>query len=112
MELTEITILFIFIMLDYLSGVLVAISEKQLNSSIGRKGIFTKFGIIICVIICKLIDLLKINGISPIAPIVTLFFIFNESFSILENLTKLNVPIPEVITSTLKNFKNHKNGID
>lgn len=109
MKLSEISILLIFIGLDYLTGVCVAISKKQINSSIGRKGIFTKVGIIICIAVCKLIDMLQITGFSPILPIVTLFFTVNESFSILENLKKLNVPIPSVITSLLKDVQ-EKNG--
>lgn len=105
MELSSESILLIFILLDYLTGVLVAINEKQLNSSIGRKGIFSKVGILICVVICKLIDMLEIAGFTPLLPLVALFFILNESFSILENLSCLNVPIPKALLSTLKNFK-------
>ena len=105
MKLSEVSILFIFIILDYLTGVCVAIYEKQVNSAIGRKGISNKVGIIICVVVCKLIDTLQIAGFSPILPIVSLFFILNECFSILENLSRLNVPIPEILTSMLKNFQ-------
>lgn len=108
MSLSEVSVLLIFIMLDYLTGVCVAIYEKQVNSAIGRKGIFNKVGIMICVVVCKLIDTLQIAGFSPILPIVTLFFILNECFSILENLNRLNVPIPEVLTATLKNFQKKK----
>ena len=105
MLLSEEAVLLAFILLDYLTGVLVAIYEKKLNSTVGRKGIFTKEGIILCVVLCKLIDILQIDGFTPLLPLVSLFFILNESFSILENLSLLNVPIPESLTSTLKNFK-------
>lgn len=105
MKLSEEAVLLAFILLDYLTGVFVAIYEKQLNSTIGRKGIFTKVGVILCVVLCKLIDMLQISGFTPLLPLVSLFFILNESFSILENLNRLNVPIPEVLTSTLKNFR-------
>ena len=105
MLLSEEAVLLVFVLLDYLTGVLVAIYEKKLNSTIGRKGIFTKVGIILCVVLCKLIDTLQIEGFTPLLPLVSLFFILNESFSILENLSRLNVPIPEVLTSTLTNFR-------
>lgn len=105
MKLSEEAVLLAFILLDYLTGVFVAIYEKQLNSTIGRKGIFTKVGVILCIVLCKLIDMLQISGFTPLLPLVSLFFILNESFSILENLDRLNVPIPEVLTSTLKNFR-------
>lgn len=105
MKLSPETILLSLIALDYLTGVLVAISERQLNSTIGRKGIFSKVGIIICVVVCKLIDLLQISEFTPLLPLVSVFFILNECLSILENLNKLNVPIPKPLLSTLKNFK-------
>lgn len=105
MSLPEIKILLVFIFLDYLTGVILAISEKQINSTIGRKGIFSKVGILLCVVFCKLIDTLQVSGITPIFPLVTLFFILNESFSILENLGKLNVPIPKILISTLKDLQ-------
>lgn len=108
MKISEGSMLFILICLDYLTGVVVAIAERQINSTIGRKGLFNKIGILICIIICKLIDTLKIIGLSPILPIVVLFFILNECFSILENLKRLNVPIPESLTFFLKNFPEKK----
>lgn len=108
MNLSKVTVLLILIFLDYFTGVLVAISEKKLNSTIGRSGIFNKVGVMICVVICKLIDNLQIVGFAPILPIVALFFSMNEIFSILENLNKLNVPIPYILVSTLKNFQEKK----
>ena len=82
MNLLEVRVLLIFIFLDYFTGVLVAISEKKLNSTIGRRGIFNKVGVMICVVICKLIDTLQIVGFAPMLPIVALFFILNEVFGV------------------------------
>lgn len=95
----------IFIFLDYLTGVLVALLEKNVNSTIGRRGIFNKVGTMICVVLCKLIDTLQIAGFAPILPILALFFLMNEGFSILENLSGLNVPIPYALVSMLKKKK-------
>lgn len=113
MRLSEITVLFVFLFLDYLTGVLVAVMEKKVNSAVGIKGIFNKVGIILCVIFCKMIDLLKIEGLSPLVPFVSFFFILNESFSILENLNKLNVPIPSFLISILESIQEkNKNSVD
>lgn len=106
MHLSNISILFILIFFDYLTGIFSAIYEKKINSNIGRKGILNKVGILVCVTMCKLIDMLHISGLVPILPLVLLFFIINESFSILENLKKLNVPIPDFVMSILNNVKN------
>ena len=110
MRISEVTLLFIFLFLDYLTGVLVAIMEKKINSTIGRKGIFNKVGILICVILCKMIDLLEIDGLTSLVPLVSFFFVLNESFSILENLSKLNVPVPSFLIASLKEMqeKNEK----
>ena len=43
MNLLEVRVLLIFIFLDYFTGVLVAISEKKLNSTIGRRGISVSY---------------------------------------------------------------------
>jgi len=98
----EFTVLLYIIALDYITGVGVAIFQKKVSSSIGRKGIFQKFGIIICVILCQFLDLL---GNTSLLTIVCLFFIINESFSIIENLGKLNVPIPQILRKTLKSLQ-------
>lgn len=105
MKLSAVSILFILISLDYITGVIVALYEKKANSTIGRKGIFRKVGIIICIFMCELIDLTNLKGFDPLLPMITLFFICNESLSILENLNKLNVPIPSTLANFLKNNK-------
>lgn len=108
MQLSDVSILLLLILMDYLTGVLIAILEKRVSSSIGRKGIFNKVGIVICVILCGMIDTMQFAGKTQIMPLVNIFFIVNECFSILENLSKLNVPIPKVLLSTLKNFQENK----
>lgn len=106
MNLSATSILLILILLDYLTGVLVAILERKINSTIGRKGIINKIGIIMCILLCRLIDLSGIIGSEHILPIVSFFFIMNESFSIMENLKQLNVPIPDFLATKLDNLKN------
>lgn len=108
MDISELSVLLAIIVMDYISGLLAAIYEKKLNSAIGRKGIFKKIGIIICVIFCILLEQSKIPGSEAITPIIIIFFIINEGISILENLKKINVPIPEQLTKLFLN-ENEKN---
>ena len=105
MNLSSTSILLMLLLLDYLTGVLVAVLEKKISSTIGRKGIINKIGIIMCILLCRLIDLSGIIGSEHILPIVSFFFIMNESFSIMENLKRLNVPIPDFLTTKLDNLK-------
>ena len=55
--------LLIFIVLDYLSGVMRAIYTKKLSSKIGAKGIIKKIGYIVLIVVVEILDiLLKDNG--------------------------------------------------
>lgn len=95
-------IIFLMILLDYISGVLVALMNRSLNSKIGRKGIFSKIGMLLCTLLFLIIDKSEIPGIEPLLPMISIFFIINESISIIENLEKLGVPIPEEIKNKIK----------
>lgn len=106
MLLNEVSALLGVIILDYITGILVSIYEKKINSTIGRNGIFKKFGIILCVMFSLYIDHFNDLLGTPIAPVIITFFIFNESFSILENLKKLNVPIPKFLSEIIDEKKN------
>lgn len=103
-DISELSVLIYLLLADYITGVSVAFVQKNIKSSIGKKGIFEKFGIIICVFVCALIDSLELNDVQ-IQPLVVLFFIANESISIFENLGKLNVPIPNFLINRLKDLK-------
>ncbi|MFR9193617.1 MAG: holin family protein [Anaerovoracaceae bacterium] len=105
MKISETIILLAVIALDYFTGVLVAIMEKKINSTIGRRGILKKIGILVCIALCKIIDYMGIIDGIPISPMVGLFFIVNEGFSILENLSRLNVPIPAFLITLLGDLK-------
>ena len=50
----------------------------------------------------------QITGDTNICTVVSVCFILNECFSIIENLAKINVPIPDVLVSLLKNMKNNE----
>lgn len=103
-NISGISILFYLLLADYITGVCVAFMENKVKSSIGKKGIFEKFGIVMCVFVCSLIDSLGISS-TQIQPLVVLFFIVNESLSIFENLGMLNVPLPKFLTESLQQLE-------
>lgn len=91
---------------DYISGVLTALYKKEFHSSIGYKGIIKKVGMLVCITVAKQIDTLNIyDGDIAVRSVVLLFFSINESLSIVENLKKIGISIPEVIIKTLKKWK-------
>jgi toxin secretion/phage lysis holin len=86
----------IFIIIDYISGILQAIYNRQLNSQIGAKGIVKKVGYILIVVIASSIDTLNGNTMD-IRNIIIYMFIANEGISILENCTQMGINIPSIL---------------
>ena len=75
-----------FVVIDYITGVMVAVLEKKLSSNIGFKGIFKKMLIFIFVGIGHIIDFHIIKNGSAVRTAVIFFYLSNEGLSI-ENAT-------------------------
>ena len=88
--------LLVFIIIDYITGLLRAIYTKKLSSKIGAKGIIKKVGYIFIVILAALLDKL-LNSTGNIRNIVIYMFIANEGISILENWASMGIKIPKIL---------------
>mgnify|MGYP004571296333 FL=1 len=100
--------LLVFIILDYLSGVMRAIYTKKLSSKIGAKGIIKKIGYIILIVVVEILDiLLKDNGY--LRNIIIYMFIANEGISILENWNAMGIKVPDIIKDKFSNLKGGDN---
>lgn len=87
------------VILDYITGILKAITNKTLSSSAGFKGLIRK--IVIFIVVATAVIVQSIVGDSiPLREIVIIFFICNEGISLLENASEF-VPIPEKLKETL-----------
>lgn len=93
--------LLVFIILDYLTGVMVAIVEKRLCSEIGFRGIFKKVLILFLVAVGHIIDSKIIGNGSAVRTAVIFFYASNEGISILENASKLGLPVPDKLKMVL-----------
>lgn len=94
--------LFIFLIIDYVTGIFAAVVEKQLSSSIGFRGIFKKIAILFLVSIGHMIDTAIIKQGGTIRTMVIFFYLSNEGLSILENTVRIGLPIPEKLQAILK----------
>ncbi|MCK9282506.1 MAG: phage holin family protein [Melioribacteraceae bacterium] len=94
--------LIVFVIIDYVTGVMLAIIEKKISSKIGSRGIAKKVAIFALVGIANVIDINIISNGNAIRGAVILFYISNEGISILENVAKMDLPIPEKLKSILK----------
>ena len=101
--------LFIFLIIDYVTGVFAAVVQKKLSSSIGFKGIFKKIAILFLVSVGHLIDTEIIKQGGAIRTMVIFFYLSNEGLSILENAVRIGLPIPEKLQALLRQF-NEKEG--
>ena len=104
--------LILVMILDYITGVIKAIYNKKINSSVGLKGIIKKIGYLIIVAVAVILD--KIAGnTGAIRTLVIYFFVANEGISILENWGGMGLPLPQKIFDVLEQLKNDndpKNG--
>lgn len=103
--------LFIFMGIDYITGVIVAgvfhNSTKSntggLNSRAGWKGLIKKGVTMLFVVIAVRLDALI--GTTYIRDAVCIAFITNELLSIVENAGLMGIPIPEIITKAIDLLK-------
>ena len=93
-------IFFIALIIDFLTGVLVGAKEGRLKSRTCSNGIFRTMGEFIILTIFLCIDYI-IPGISTMLSTFIIAFIFKEGLSIIENLIKLDVYIPNSIKKML-----------
>lgn len=94
--------LVIFVVADYLTGVMCAISERKLSSEVGFKGICRKVIIFILVGIANVLDVQVIGSGSVLRTAVIFFYISNEGVSLMENAGRLGLPIPEKLKAVLE----------
>lgn len=98
--------LVMFVVADYITGVMCAISERKLSSSIGFKGIFRKILIFILVGVANELDMAIVGSANVIRTAVIFFYISNEGISLLENAAHLGLPIPEKLKQVLEQLHN------
>lgn len=94
--------LLIFVVVDYITGVMCAIVDKKLSSEIGFKGICRKMLIFLLVGVVNILDVQVIGTSSVLRTAVIFFYISNEGVSLLENATHLGLPVPEKLKVVLE----------
>lgn len=100
--------LILFVVLDYITGVMVAIIDKELSSEVGFKGIFRKIIIFCLVGVAHIVDANIIGTGSGLRTAVIFFYLSNEGLSILENSAHLGLPIPEKIKNVLTQLRDNE----
>ena len=81
--------------------------NKGLSSKVGWRGILKKVFLLIIVSVAYRIDLV-VNAERLLYNAVVLFYISNESISIIENAALLELPIPDKLLDVLEALKEDK----
>lgn len=97
--------LIVFVVVDYVTGIIVAIINKTLSSEIGFIGIAKKVFIFLLVGMANILDVNVIGSGSMIRSAVICFYIANEGISILENAGNMGLPLPKKLKDVLEQLK-------
>lgn len=110
-----IIILIIAMIIDYVTGMMSAWLNAELSSKKGIKGIVKKISYLALVAVAMIVDWLICCGLQQInvdikytvffAVLVAVWLIINELISVLENLAKMGVPIPNFLKKIINKLK-------
>lgn len=99
-------------LLDYLSGSAAAAKSGEWNSAKAREGLWHKGGMIVCICVAGIADLIfsvvcdnipiGIKWPVIVLPLVVSWYILTELGSILENAVKMGARVPDWLVKILK----------
>ena len=95
----------ILVIIDYITGVIAAATEKKLSSAVGLKGIAKKIMIFCLVAVGAVADSILMPDAAMIRDAVICFYIANEAISITENAGRLGLPVPDRLIKALEQLK-------
>ncbi len=91
-----------FVVIDYVSGIMVAISNKTLSSRVGFTGICKKVLIFLLVGVGNILDVYILGDAGVLRSAVIFFYLSNEGISVLENTATLGMPYPKKLKEILE----------
>ena len=97
-----------FVVIDYITGVMCAASDRSLSSEVGFKGICRKVLIFALVGVGNILDVHVLGQGSVLRTAVIFFYLSNEGVSLLENAAHLGLPVPAKLKDILAQL--HKKG--
>ncbi len=105
--------LLVFVILDYVTGVMRAIAEHKLSSAIGFKGICRKVLIFALVGVGHVLDTHVVGTGSALRSAVICFYLLsNEGISLLENASHLGLPVPDKLKTVFSQLHNKESEDD
>ena len=100
--------LLVMMVLDYVSGIMCAIADKNLDSRIGFRGICKKVLTLMLVGVANIVDVHIVGTGSALRGAVICFYMSNESLSLFENAAHLGLPVPDKLREILSQLHNRQ----
>jgi toxin secretion/phage lysis holin len=95
--------LFLLMLMDIVMGMIAAYVTRELSSTVSWVGMLKKSGVLVIIGLGAVIQ--PFAGDLPLAKMVSMFFIFHESLSIIENAARAGIPLPAQLLETLEKIK-------
>lgn len=102
--------LLVLMVLDYISGIMCAIADKNLDSRIGFRGICKKVLTLMLVGVANIVDVHIVGTGSALRGAVICFYLSNEALSLFENAAHLGLPVPDKLKQVLSQLHNRDGG--
>ena len=96
-----------FVVVEYITATLVALSERKLSNQINLKGLSKKVALLLLVGTGHIVDVYLTGGGNAFRTMTILFYISCEGIALLENAAALGLPIPKEWMDFFKQL-NHK----
>lgn len=94
--------LLMFVVIDYVTGLMAAFVQKKVSSEVGFKGICKKVAIFCLVGIGHVLDTQVIQNGSVLRTADIFFYLSNEGISIIENVALIGLPVPKKLKEVLE----------
>jgi toxin secretion/phage lysis holin len=101
--------LMIMMTLDYFTGISAALVDKKLSSKAGFKGLMKKGGMLSLVIVATQLDINFGTDNAFIRYAMIMYLIGIEGISLIENLGRLGVPVPNFLSDRFSQLKDKHN---
>lgn len=99
--------LVVLIILDFLLGTFRSVLAKDLNSSVGLKGLIKHTTVFIIVLVVS--EVCIVTGYSELSTAFQLFYVWEYAISVVENLAILKIPLPEWVLVRLSDLERKVN---
>lgn len=94
--------LIVFVVIDYITGVMCAISDRRLSSAVGFRGLCRKVLTFLMVGVAQVLDQYILGQGSVLRTAVLFWALANNGLSIMENSAHLGLPVPEQLKLVLE----------